>query len=325
MANNWGEADIPDLAGKRVLITGGASGIGYHAARAMAEHGAEVIIADRNMPLAEKAVARIGEGAAHARVSARALDLSSLADVRGFAEGLRAENRLIDVLVNNAGIQPISERRTSADGFELTFAIGHLGHFLLTALLYPLVRAAPAGRIVTVSSMVHGRGRIDWDDVQIERGYASQRAYNQTKLANLLFARELQRRIDQVGDTVSSIAVHPGVARTSIGANRHNLGKLGPADHAVSAILSVVMPLIGQDSDKGALPTLYGATAPGAVAGGFYGPSGFGELKGAPKAARIKPSGQDMAQAARLWTLSEGMTGTAFLELAARSAVLDVT
>jgi NAD(P)-dependent dehydrogenase (short-subunit alcohol dehydrogenase family) len=309
----WSESDIPDLSGRRVLVTGGASGIGFHACRALAQHGAEVILADRNVPLAEQSVEAIRQSRVRGSIAAKALDLASLAEVRAFAEGFLAEGRPIDILVNNAGIQPIAERRISADGFELTFGIGHLGHFLLTGLLYPLIRAAAAPRVVTVSSMVHGRGSLDWDDLQITRNYASQRAYNQTKLANLLFARELQRRIDAAGDPTMSIAVHPGVARTAIGANRHNLGKLGLADHLVSAILTIVMPLLGQDPDQGALPTLYGATSPDARGGRLYGPSGFGEMKGPPKEARIKSSGQDMAAAARLWTVSEELTGIRFL------------
>lgn len=305
----WNETDIPDLSGKRILVTGGASGIGFEAARALAEHGASVIVADRNEVAGAALPARIREARADADVTFRMLDLSSLAAVRAFAATLLEDGAPIDVLINNAGIQPISERRTSADGFELTFGIGHLGHFLLTGLLLPLLQAAPGPRVVTVSSMVHGQGRIDWDDLQIEHGYSSQRAYNQTKLANLLFARELQRRIDAAGAAIRSIAVHPGVARTAIGANRKQLGRYHIADHVVSLVLSFVMPWLGQPAAQGALPTMFAAAAPDAQGGGFYGPDGFGEMKGAPAPARIKPAGQDMAAAARLWQVSEQLTG----------------
>ncbi|MDX3885243.1 MAG: SDR family oxidoreductase [Sphingomonas sp.] len=308
----WGENDIPDLSGKRVLITGAASGIGFEAARALARRGAEILAVDRNEQLGRTIADRIGASTADAKLEFRMLDLSRLQAVKDFAASLAAEGRPIDILVNNAGIQPISERRTSGDGFELTFAIGHLGHFTLTGLLLPLLNATPAPRVVTVSSLVHGQGRFNWNDLQIERGYRAQRAYNQTKLANLLFAREFQRRIDQAGSNIKSIAVHPGVAQTSIGANRKQLGKFRLADHFISSILSVVMPYLGQPASAGALPTLYGATAPDAEGGGFYGPGGFGGMKGAPAPATIKPSGQDMAAAGKLWGITEELTGVRF-------------
>ena len=310
----WSEADIPDLSGQRILVTGGASGIGFEAARALAQHGAEVLLVDRNEQAGHAALARIRALKPDARLAFLPLDLSHLQAVKDFAAALIAEGKPLDVLINNAGIQPIAERRVSADGFELTFAIGHLGHFTLTALLWPLLEAAPAPRVVTVSSMVHGQGRLDWDDLQMTGGYSSQRAYNQTKLANLLFARELQRRIDQAGSRVRSIAVHPGVAQTSIGANRKQLGRFRLGDYLVSLVLSVVMPFLGQPAAAGALPTMYAAAAPEAKGGGFYGPDGFGEMKGAPKPATIKPVGQDMNAGARLWRVTAQLAGVAFLE-----------
>lgn len=310
--HKWNENDIPDLSGKRVLVTGGASGIGYEAARALAEHGAEVLVADRNEQAGKTIAERIRRQRADAKVEFRMLDLSSLQSVKDFAAALLAEGKPLDILINNAGIQPISDRRTSADGFELTFAIGHLGHFTLTGLLLPLLNAAPEPRVVTVSSMVHGQGKFDWNDLQIERGYSSQRAYNQTKLANLFFAREFQRRIDLAGSKIRSIAVHPGVAQTSIGANRKQLGKFRPGDYFVSVVLSFVMPYLGQPAAAGALPTMYAAAAPDAEGGGFYGPSGFGEMKGPPRPARIKPAGQDMEAARKLWEVTEQLTGMHF-------------
>lgn len=309
----WSEADIPDLSGKRMLVTGGASGIGYEAARALAQNGAHVVIADRNEQGGRQAIERIRALRPDAQVEFRALDLSGLNAVRDFASAFAAEGGQLDVLVNNAGIQPIADRRTSADGFELTFAIGHFGHFALTSMLMPLLQAAPAPRVVTVSSMVHGRGRIDWGDLQMESGYRAQRAYNQTKLANLFFAREFQRRIDLAGGKIASMAVHPGVAQTSIGDNRRQLGRYRLGDHIVSGILKVVMPYLGQPAAQGALPTIYAAASPDVRGGGFYGPQGFGEMKGAPGPARIKPSGQDMDAAKLLWDLTEQLTGTRFL------------
>jgi NAD(P)-dependent dehydrogenase (short-subunit alcohol dehydrogenase family) len=305
----WTEQDIPDLEGQRILVTGAASGIGYEAARALAQHGAEVWLADKNATAGRAAVEKIRALRADAKVKFMALDLGSLASVREFAAALVAKGKPLDVLINNAGIQPISERRTSADGFELTFGIGHFGHYVLTGLLLPLLNKARAPRVVTVSSMVHGRGRLDWNDLQMEKGYEAQRAYNQTKLANLLFAREFQRRIDKAGGKIRSIAVHPGVARTAIGANRKNLGQFKRSDYMVSAVLSLVMPFLGQPAAAGALPTLYAAASPDAEGGGFYGPDGFGEMKGTPKAAVIKPAAQDMAAAKKLWDVTEKITG----------------
>ena len=305
----WNEGNIPDLKGKYVLVTGAASGIGFEAARALAQHDAEVLVVDRNESAGLAAVARIRAVRPDAKVAFRALDLSHLQAVRAFAAVLLEEGRPVDILINNAGIQPLAERRTSVDGFELTFAIGHLGHSVLTGLMLPLLNAAPAPRVVTVSSLVHGQGRFDWDDLQMQHGYDAQRAYNQTKLANLLFARELQRRVDRARGKIKSIAVHPGVAQTAIGANRKALGKFQFGDYLVSAVLSVVMPLLGQPAAAGALPTLYGAVAPQAEGGGFYGPDGFGGTKGAPGPAVIKPAGQDMAAAEKLWDVTEQLTG----------------
>lgn len=308
----WSEADIPNLSGKRVLVTGGASGIGFEAARALAEHGAEIIIADRNEQAGQAAPERIRQTAPNARVEYRMLDLSSQQAVKVFAAAFAADGKPLDVLINNAGIQPISERRVSADGFELTFGIGHLGHFTLTALLFPLLRKAPEARIVTVASLVHARGTFNWDDLQMERGYSSQRPYNQTKLANLLFARELQRRLDVAGIKMKSIAVHPGVAQTSIGDNRRQLGKFGFGDHVITAILSFVLPFLGQPAAAGAQPTMFGAAAPDAQGGKFYGPKGFGEMKGPPGLAKIGGLGRDMEAAKKLWAVTEELTGVKF-------------
>lgn len=312
MMGGWSEADIPDLFGTRILVTGGASGIGFEAARALAEHGAEIIIADRNEQAGKAAPERIRQTAPNAKVEYRMLDLSSQQAVKDFAAAFLAEGKPLDVLINNAGIQPISERRTSADGFELTFGIGHLGHFTLTALLFPLLKAAPEARIVTVASLVHARGTFNWNDLQMERGYSSQRPYNQTKLANLLFARELQRRLDVAGVKIKSIAVHPGVAQTAIGANRKQLGKFGLGDHVITAILSFVLPFLGQPASAGALPTMFGAASPDVEGGGFYGPTGAGEMKGPPGPAKIGGLGRDMDAAKKLWAVTEELTGVKF-------------
>lgn len=310
----WDESDIANLSGRRALVTGAASGIGFETARALALHGAHVIVVDRNTQAGCAAVERIKALRPDVQVEFRALDLADLAQVKAFGSKMVAEGAPLDLQINNAGIQPISSRLTSVDGFELTFAIGHLGHFALTAQLYPLVAAAPAGRIVTVSSLVHGSGKFDWNDLQMEKNYNSQRAYNQTKLANLLFARELQARIDQRGDKVKSVAAHPGVAQTSIGANRKSLGAFQLGDHLVSLALSLVMPFLGQPAPQGALPTLYAATSEAVTGGGFYGPDGPGEMKGSPAPATVKPAARDPRVASRLWAATEQLTSTRFFD-----------
>jgi len=311
----WSEDDIPDLNGKRVLVTGAASGIGYEAARALALKGAEVCLVDRNEAAGQAALERIRALRPDARLRFMPLDLSSQQAIRAFAATLVAEGRPLDVLVNNAGIQPLSERRTTPEGFELTFGIGHLGHFALTGLLLPLLLAAPAPRVVTVSSLAHAKGFLRFDDLQMERGYNNLRPYNQTKLANLLFARELQRRADEAGSGLLSVAVHPGVAQTAIGSNRKNLGKYSLADHFVSLILSFVLPFLGQPAAAGALPTVYGAVSDRVRGGRFYGPDGFGGMKGAPTEVAIKPAGQGMEAARQLWDASVQLTGVDYAAL----------
>lgn len=312
---HWTENDIPDLTGKRALITGAASGIGFEAARGLAQHGAEVLLADRNEQGGQEALQKIRNLRADAKVSFLPLDLSSQQAVREFAARLLAENRPLDILVNNAGIQPISERRTTVDGFELTFGIGHLGHFTLTAGLLPLLQQSAAPRVVTVSSLVHRLGKFDWDDLQMERGYFSQRPYNQTKLANLLFALELQRRASAKGWPLLSLAVHPGVSRTNIGAGRKHLGQYHMHDHFISLVMGAVMKLFGQSAAGGGWPTLYAATSPAVTPGGFYGPDGLGETRGVPAPARIHPAGRDEAGARKLWEISEQLTGTRYTAL----------
>lgn len=308
------------LVGKRALVTGGASGIGFETARMLAEAGVEVLIADLDRAGGAAAVERIHMAHGEAKVSFSALDLGNLQSIEGFCAELLAQGRPLDLLFNNAGIQPLNTRRSTRDGFELTFGIGHLGHFALTGRLLPLLLTSASPRVVTTSSLVHSRGWFDRDDLQIERKYDAQRAYNQTKLANLLFSRELQRRASLAGLPLTSVAAHPGVARTGIGANRRRQGKLGWRDHMVSLTLSIVMPLLGQDADQGALPLLYAATATPSETGGFYGPRGFGETKGAPGPARIAPVARDEELAAWLWDASVRLTQVDFQSLTQRAS-----
>lgn len=302
----WSEKEIPDLSGKRILVTGAASGIGFEAARALAEHGAEVFLADINEKGGETALTNIRASCAEAKVVFRRLDLSSQQAVKAFAQSLLEEGKPLDVLINNAGIQPPIQRRTTVDGFEVTFGIGHLGHFTLTGLLLPLLLKASAPRVVTVASLAHKMGSFDFDDLQVEHNYHSQRPYNQTKLANMLFGKELQRR---AGNRLLSVVVHPGVARTNIGSGRQGQVRGSFWEHMIDVILAFVMTFLGQDADAGAMPTMYAASMPGLVPGGYYGPDGFGGMKGSPVLTQPNPRGLDMETAAKLWQASEQLTG----------------
>ncbi|MCY1363549.1 light-dependent protochlorophyllide reductase [compost metagenome] len=281
----------------------------------LVEAGAKVVVADLDQVGGVAAVERIRQNRKDADITFSPLDLGSLQSIEGFCTDLLAQGSPLDLLFNNAGIQPLNARRATRDGFELTFGIGHLGHFALTGRLLPLLLESPTPRVITTSSLVHPRGWFDRDDLQIERNYDAQRAYNQTKLANLLFARELQRRASLAGVSLTSVAAHPGVARTSIGANRRRQGKLGWRDHVVSLTLSIVMPLLGQDATRGALPLLHAATAAVGNDGGFYGPSGFAEMKGAPGPARGAQVARDEELASWLWETSVRLTQVDFQSL----------
>lgn len=298
-------ATAGDQSNKRVIVTGGASGIGYETARAMLMAGAEVLIADLDHERGEHLARTLRQEHKGARICFANVNLADLNSVNRFCQIQLDQGQPLDVLFNNAGIQPLSTRRETVDGFELTFGIGHLGHFALTARLLPLLLESRASRVVTTSSLVHRQGRFDRDDLQMTRRYEAQRAYNQTKLANLLFARELQRRMTLQHGHLTSYAAHPGVARTAIGSNRQRQGQLRWKDHLVGLTLSVIMPLLGQDADKGALPLLHAATARGIEPGILYGPGGFGEMKGTPSRSRMAPEANDEELAQWLWRRSE--------------------
>jgi NAD(P)-dependent dehydrogenase (short-subunit alcohol dehydrogenase family) len=284
--------DIPDLSGRRVVITGANSGIGRSAAQALAAHGARVTLAVRNLQKGNQAAASM-----QGDTTVRQLDLADLSSVREFAAGWDGE---IFLLINNAGIMIPPLSRT-ADGFEMQFGTNHLGHFALTNLLLGHV----SGRVVTVSSSAHRFGRIDFNDLNWEhKRYRRWPAYGQSKLANLMFSSELQRRLSEAGSDVISTAAHPGYAATNLQSHSGNpltellMGKVGNR-------------LLAQDQESGALPTLYAAVAdvPG---GAFAGPSGFQESRGAPKLVGRSKRALDEEVGKRLWTVSEDLTGTRF-------------
>jgi NAD(P)-dependent dehydrogenase (short-subunit alcohol dehydrogenase family) len=288
-------ADLPDLTGRTVIVTGASSGIGLEAAKALTAHGARVILAVRDAARGHTAAATLPGPGTH---EVRLLDLASLDSVRAFASDWPAEP--IDLLINNAGVMIPPLTRT-ADGFELQFGTNHLGHFALTNLLLPHV----TGRVVTVSSNAHKFGRIDFDDLNWERKkYRAWRAYGQSKLANLLFTAELQRRLTEAGSKVLSMAAHPGYAATNL------------QSHSGSRLMGFAMGALGnrllaQDAAGGALPTLYVAVAdlPGNT---FAGPSGFGGMRGAPAVCARSKEASDAAAARRLWDASAALTGVSF-------------
>jgi NAD(P)-dependent dehydrogenase (short-subunit alcohol dehydrogenase family) len=304
--HHWNIADIPDQHGKLVVITGGNSGIGYEAAQALAAKGARVIMAVRDTEKGRQTLERIRRAAPRALVEVAALDLAHLASIRRFAEALLAQHPALPLLINNAGVMALPYRRT-ADGFELQFGTNHLGHFALTGLLLPAILAASGARVVTVSSGMHTRGAIDFDNLDGARGYQRWRAYSQSKLANLLFAYELQRRLAAAGADVISVGCHPGYAAT-------NLQTAGPrmAGSAIGVAMMSIGNLFAQSAAMGALPTLYAATAPGVNGCDYIGPTGLGGMRGHPNKVRSTARSYDAALARRLWAVSEELTGVGY-------------
>jgi NAD(P)-dependent dehydrogenase (short-subunit alcohol dehydrogenase family) len=299
-------ADIPNQSGKLAVITGATGGLGYETALALAGANATVVLTGRNAKKGADALARIRAIHPKADISFESLDLGSLSAVAAFAESFAARHDHIDILVNNAGVMMPPTRKTTVDGFELQFGTNHLGHFALTAALLPLLAG---GRVVTVSSIAHRTGAIHFDDLQLERSYAPTRAYNQSKLANLLFAFELQRRSDAAGWGITSIAAHPGVSLTDLIQN-------GLGMSFVATASKFFVGLLGHPPAAGALPQIFAATSPDAKAGTYYGPNGFMEITGAPGLAQAKPQARDKVAAARLWTISGDLTGVRFPALA---------
>ena len=300
----WTAASIPSQRGKLAYVTGANSGVGFHAALELARAGAAVILACRSREKAEAARGRILAAVSAAQVEIAELDLASLASVRSAAQAFLAVGRPLDLLVNNAGVMALPQRRVTPDGFELQLGTNHFGHFALTGLLLPALLGAPSARIVTVSSIAHRGATMDFANLNWERGYKPWPAYRRTKLANLLFAFELQRRLEHAHAPAVSIAVHPGVSNT-------NLFQAGPGQGGgiAAKIIPLFIALIGQSDAQGALPTLYGATSPDARAGHFYGPDGWRQMRGYPVEVRAEAQAYDESLAARLWETSEKLTG----------------
>lgn len=300
----WTAHDIPPLTGRLAVVTG-TGGLGYEAALALAKAGARVVLAGRNPDKGKASINAILAQAPGADVRFDMLNLASLASVAAFATKLDDRETQLDLLINNAGVMVPPQRQTTADGFELQLGTNHLGHFALTAGLLPLLRRASAARVVTLSSIAARGGRIDFADLQAVRTYRPMQAYRQSKLACLMFARELQRRSMAGGWGVTSIAAHPGIARTDLFRN-------GPGEASMIARATSVMWFLFQPVWQGALPILYAATSPQAQAGGYYGPDALGETRGYPSPAAVPPAALDQAIATRLWSASEALTGVSF-------------
>jgi NAD(P)-dependent dehydrogenase (short-subunit alcohol dehydrogenase family) len=315
MSETWKAADIPSLAGKRVLITGANSGIGYHAALKLARKGAQVMLASRDRRRGEDALARLHADSPGTHTELVIFDLASLASVRDFAQKELAQPRPLDLLINNAGVLAPPKHLETADGFELQFGTNVLGHFALTALLRPALELAAAEsadrpRVVTIASIAHKRGQINFDDLQSANNYSPMRAYQQSKLADLMFAFELDRRLRAANSRVMSVAAHPGVAST----NLFQSGNYSSVEKAVRNLLGHVIGIVLSTDSEGALPTLYAATARNAEGGGYYGPQGFQEMTGDEVGpAKVAPQARDLAAAARLWQICEDLTGIKFL------------
>ncbi len=300
--SKWSESDIPAQDGRVAVVTGANTGLGFETARALAGRGASVTLAVRDVEKGKQAAARIADTVPGARLNVQQLDLTSLESIRAAADELRAAHPRIDLLINNAGVMH-TPHQTTKDGFELQFGTNHLGHFALTGLLLDRMLAVPGSRVVTVSSVGHRiRAAIHFDDLQWERSYSRIGAYGQSKLANLMFTYELQRRLTGHGATVA-VAAHPGAADTDLIRNLPApLRRLAP----------LVVPLIAQNAAMGALPSLRAATDPSVLGGQYYGPDGRTESRGHPRLVTSSAQSYELGIQQRLWNVSEELTGVSY-------------
>ena len=302
MSEKWTERDIPDQTGRVAVVTGANTGLGFETARALAAKGAMVVIAVRDVGKGKSAAAKIVDAHPGAKVGVLELDLTSLASVRAAADRLRADHERIDLLVNNAGVM-YTPRSETKDGFELQFGTNHLGHFALTGLLLERMRTVAGSRIVAVSSVGHRiRSAIDFDDLEFRNNYDRVSAYGRSKLANLLFTYELERRLRQAGASPSALAAHPGVAATELVRNSPKM---------LQWLTEATTPLLNSPL-TGALASLRAATDPSAVGGEYYGPRGIGELVGYPVRVRSSARSHDENLQRRLWEVSEELTGVTY-------------
>jgi NAD(P)-dependent dehydrogenase (short-subunit alcohol dehydrogenase family) len=298
MSTNWTARHVPDQHGRVAVVTGANTGLGFETAKVLAERGATVVLAVRDVEKGAQAAARMT-----GKVTVQRLDLASLESVRTAAAALHEEHPRIDLLVNNAGVM-YTPKQTTRDGFERQFGTNHLGHFAFTGLLLDLLLPVPGSRVVTVSSTGHRiRAAIHFDDLHGERSYSRTGAYGQSKLANLMFTYELQRRFAAAGSNTVAVAAHPGVSNTELVRNSPAL---------VRAPIDRLAPLLTQSAAMGALPTLRAATDPAVLGGQYYGPGGRGEVRGHPRLVTSSALSYDLATQQRLWAVSEDLTGVRF-------------
>lgn len=297
--HKWGENDVPDQSGRVAVVTGSNTGLGLDTARVLAERGAQVVLAVRNVDKGTAAADEIRRSVPRAQVTVQQLDLGSLAAVRTGAAELRAAYPRIDLLINNAAVA-FPPKTTTADGFELQFATNHLGHFALTGLLLENMLGVAGARVVVVASLDHKLGgAIHFDDLQWERRYSSALAYAQSKLANLMFCYELHRRLSRSGEPLIAVTAHPGYTKSDL---FRNMSK------PVQALMKLSGPFLGQDPANGALPQLYAATMPDVRGGQYWGPDGFLEMAGRPTLVRSNKKSYDQQVQERLWTVSEELS-----------------
>lgn len=302
-AARWTEADIADQSGRTALVTGANSGIGFEAARALAQHGARVLLGCRDAHKADGALARIREVAPDADVSILPLDLADLSSIRNAAGRVVADEGRLDLLINNAGVMALPKYET-ADGFEMQFGTNHLGHFALTGLLLDILNATPGARVVSVSSQGHRMGRINFDDLAGDRGYHRWLRYGQSKVANLLFTFELQRRLERIGVSTMAVACHPGGSNTDLARDAGALMKL----------FQPMANLVMQSAAMGALPTLRAAADPAVKGAEYYGPDGFGQTTGYPVKVHSNAYSHRLDIATQLWLVSQQLTGVEYLD-----------
>ncbi|MEA3336204.1 MAG: oxidoreductase [Chloroflexota bacterium] len=296
--NHWTTENIPDQTGRVAIVTGANSGLGFETSKALAAKGAAVIMACRNVEKGNAAAEKIRGENPSGNVQVMQLDLADLDSIQRFAGAFPDTFDRLDLLTNNAGVMAIPQAQT-ANGFEMQFGTNHLGHFALTSLLIgQLLETSPNGRVVTVSSNTHRIGNIDLANLNAEKSYSRWHAYGLSKLANLLFAYELQRKLQAAGSSVISVAAHPGYSSTNLQGN--------------SGIFSMLNPILAQSQEMGALPSLYAATEPEVNGGDYIGPSGFMEQRGYPRKVKSSDRSYDEATAARLWQVSEKLTGANF-------------
>ena len=301
---HWTIANLPDQTGKTAIVTGGNSGLGYYTCRALAARGAQVIMACRDQEKGLSATRRILNDFPHASLEIIPLDLADLRSVRRFVFAFAEEHPHLHILVNNAGLMATPYRQT-IDGFELQFGVNHLGHFALTGLLLEQLLAAPDARVVTVSSLIHQSGTINFNDLNSKNNYARWSAYAQSKLANLLFTYELQRRLASRGCSLISLAAHPGYSATNLQTTGVGLGH----NRLWLWMMKIGNAIIAQPAQMGALPVLYAAVAPDLRGGDFIGPGGFLGMHGYPVKTHSNPASHDPQTASRLWAISEQLTG----------------